>query len=184
MNVLAFLILLLNNTLFVVDASSEASYAVEVSHGILRKYVDDVGLLSRNMPGVVSIQELDNGTYLYQTEKAIPLSKPLRTTFTIRKTLVGDSLTIYRSADIQDDNFMSCKVRLLAEGESRTLITISLRVRLSRRTPSDVHWLAPVLGEDFISGKMRDDLDEMLREFVERSRDELNKGVVIPTASK
>ena len=184
---MTFLVLaafVLSSSLFIVDASSEATYSVAVPRAILRTYVDDIELLSRNMPGVVEITSLGNNRYRYQTEKEIPLAGPLKTEFIIRKTQDGDSLTVYRSESIHDENYMSCKVRLIPQGESHTKITISLRVRLSRQNPSEVHWLAPLLGEDFISDKMRGDLDEMLQEFVGHSKEELNNGVVLPAAAR
>ena len=184
MTVLALAVSVLSSSLFIVDASSEATYSVAVPRAVLRAYVDDIDLLSRNMRGVVSIMPLGNNRYRYQTEKAIPLSGPLRTEFIIRKIVHGDSLTVYRSESIHDENYMSCKVRLVPDGESHTKITISLRVRLSRENPSEVHWLAPVLGEDFISDRMRSDLEGMLKEFVGRSTEELNHGVAIPAAAK
>ena len=184
MTLLALAALFVSRTLFIVDASSEASYSVAVPRSILRAYVDDVDLLSGNMPGVVEITSLGNNRFRYQTEKALPLARPLKTEFVIRKTMQGDSLAVYRSETMVDPNYMSCKVRLIPQGESRTLITISLRVRLSRQNPADVHWLAPILGEDFISDKMRGDLEEMLKEFVERSTRELNQGVVAPAVAR
>ncbi len=184
MNILAVVALLVSRGLFIVDASSEASYTVPVPRSILRAYVDDVQLLSRNMPGVVDITSLGDNRFRYRTEKNLPLARPLVTEFVIRKTMVGDSLAVYRSEAVHDPDYMSCKVKLIPRGEDSTMITISLRVRLSRQNPSDVHWMAPILGEDFISEKMHGDLEEMLREFVERSERELDQGVALPAAAR
>lgn len=170
---LAVLLLFVSTSSFVVDASSEAMYNVSIPHLRLRSYVDDIGLLARNMPGVLGVQSLGDNRFLYQTEKNIPLAPPFRTDFIIRKTLLGDTVTVYRSEDIHDPNYMSCKVRLHPLDEATTSITISLRVRLTRTDPGEVHWLAPIVGEDFISDRMQKDLDEMLKTFIVRSNQEL-----------
>jgi carbon monoxide dehydrogenase subunit G len=170
---LAVLLFVGNSGLFTVEASASTSYTVAVSREALRTYVDDIGLFARNMPGVVAVTPIGNGRYLYQTEKSIPLSKPLKTDFLITKESVGDSLTIYRSVNTDDHSFMMCRVGIRPHGEDSTTIEIQLRVRLSRENASEVHWLAPILGEAFISEQMTKDMDDMLREFVEKSNEEL-----------
>lgn len=173
MNLLAVLLFVGNNGLFTVDASASTSYTVAVSREALRTYVDDIGLFARNMPGVVAVTPLGDGRYLYQTEKSIPLSKPLKTDFFIMKESVGDSLTIYRSVDTDDHSYMMCRVAIRPQDDGNTTIEIRLRVRLSRENASEVHWLAPILGESFISEQMTRDMEDMLQEFVDRSNEEL-----------
>jgi len=170
---LTLILLLAGGDLFVVDASAQATYNVSLSREQLRTYVDDIGLFARNMPGVVAVKPLTDSTYLYQTEKDIPLSGAMKTDFVIHKTVVGDSVTTYLSRDSGDPNFMSCRVILRTFDATTTTIEIKLRVRLSRENASEVHWLAPVLGEEFISRQMTKDMDDMLQEFIKNSNEEL-----------
>lgn len=182
--VIALLLTLLNSSdLFTVDASASISYHVEVSREALRGYVDDIGLFERNMPGVVGVTAQGNGQYLYQTEKQVPLAGALATDFLIQKYVDSDSVTSYRSVDEADNNFMACRVVIKPVEEDRSSITISLRVRLRRENPSEIHWLAPILGQEFISRQMTKDLVDMLDEFVERSNNELYERLNPRTAS-
>jgi hypothetical protein len=167
------MVLLIHASLFTVDASTTASYTVSVSRESLRGYVDDIGLFARNMPGVVGVTPLGDGTYLYQTEKEIPLSASLKTDFIIQKETIGDSVTVYRSVNPEDPNYMCCRVCISPVDPERTSIAIQLRIRLSRDNPSEIHWLAPILGESFISRQMTGDMEEMLQTFIERSNQEL-----------
>jgi carbon monoxide dehydrogenase subunit G len=171
--VLAILLLSGNASFFTVAASASASYDVAIPREALRGYADDIGLLARHMPGVVSVTPRGDGTYLYRTSKEIPLSSPLETDFVIRKDQVGDSLTVYRSVDDGDLNYMSCRVLIRPRDAATTTIEIQLQIRLSRERAAEVHWLAPVLGESFISREMTKDMDEMLQEFIEKSSEEL-----------
>ena len=170
---LAVLLTISGTDPFVVDASKEISYDVGISRESLREYVDDIGLFARNMPGVVGVTPAGTDTYLYKTAKEIPLSGRLETDFLIRKSTEGDSVTIYRSTNDRDDNYMSCRVEIRTVDECHTNIAIRLRIRLTRENASEVHWLAPILGARFIESRMDDDLEEMLKEFVERSNREL-----------
>jgi hypothetical protein len=170
---LAMLLVLISGDTFVADASAEASYIVNISREALRGYVDDIGLFERNMPGVVGVTSLGDETFLYRTEKDIPLKGPMKVDFHIRKFVLSDTLTVYRSVNVEDTNYMSCRVALKPHDVTQTAITISLRVRMERENPADIHWLAPVLGEDFISDRMTEDLEDMLREFIDSSNREL-----------
>lgn len=164
---------LLSSNLFIVDATGEARYTVAIPREALREYVDDIGLFARNMPGVVGIEALDDATYLYHTRKEIPLSRAMETSFHIRKIVESDSVTHYRSTRRDAENYMSCTVTISPSGEQETVIGISLRVRLVRTNPAQVHWLAPIVGADFVSERMTEDLDAMLKEFIKSSNREL-----------
>ena len=172
MAILLFLFLL-NDSPFIVDVTTTTSYKVEISREEMRGFVDDIGLFARHMPGVVSVKPLGENTFLYQTEKQIPLAGKMRTDFLIGKSVIGDSLTLYRSLSIDDPNYMSCAVTIKPETENTTSIHIKLRLRLSRDAGSEVHWLAPVLGESFIEARMREDMESMLETFVASSNREL-----------
>jgi hypothetical protein len=160
-------------TMFVVQAGGGTSYDVALSREALRSYVDDVGLFKRNMPGVVAVTPVGPDTYLYQTEKDLPLAGTMKTDFVIRKRTVGDSLTVYESVDSADVNYMYCQVLIRAANADTTTIAISLRLKLSRESGGDVHWLAPLLGEGFISREMSKDIEGMLETFVQNSNQEL-----------
>ena len=175
MNILGVLLFLLTTDAFVVDASASTSYTVNVAREKLRGYVDDIGLFARNMPGVVEARPVGDGTFLYRTEKDIPLSGTMTTDFVIGRQVAGDSVTVYESVDRTDPNYMYCRVVIVPVGEELTSIRIDLALRLTRESGSDVHWLAPILGASFISDQMTKDLEEMLSEFVVRSNAELHE---------
>lgn len=159
--------------MFIVQAGGGTSYEVALSREALRTYVDDVGLFKRNMPGVVAVTPVGPETYLYQTEKSLPLAGTMKTDFVIQKRTVGDSLTIYESLDTADVNYMYCQVLIRPAGPDTTTIEISLRLKLTREGGGDIHWLAPILGARFISKEMSKDIEGMLETFVENSNQEL-----------
>jgi hypothetical protein len=167
------MLMMFRTDMFVVEAAAEASYDVEVNREALRGYVDDIGLFARNMPGVIEVRPLGDSTYLYRTERDIPLSGSMQTDFVIRKRMEADSVTTYESVDRNDDNYMLCRVVIRPLTPTSTNIRIQLRLQLSRERASEVHWLAPILGADFISEQMRKDLVTMLDTFIERSNEEL-----------
>ncbi len=171
MKLLALLIFM--NSGFVVDVATEASYTIDLERELLAGFVDDIGLFERHMPGVVRVKSIGENIYLYQTAKQVPLAGTLRTDFTIARRTEGDSLTVYESLSPDDQNYMYCAVLIKPEAERTTRISITLRLRLVRENGFAIHWMAPLLGEAFIESRMKEEMDDMLNEFIESSNREL-----------
>lgn len=161
------------NESFVVDASARIAYTVSISREDLRLYVDDLGLFRRNMSGVVGVDSLGHDTFLYRTSREVPLKGTMDADFVIQRTVANDTLTVYRTPDASDPNWMECRVELTPVNARETSISIALRLRMERDHGYEVHWLAPVVGADFISDRMKEELAGMLKEFAERSSKEL-----------
>ena len=159
-------------SLFQVEATGHIQYIIDIPYEQLRSHADDIGLLARNMPGVTGISATAPNTYLYKTRKSVPLASDLVIDFLIGRSVEGGA-TVYESTRHDDPNYMRCVVRVTPSGENRSSIDISLLLRLKRESGSDVHWLAPIVGEKFISEKMSDDVKDMLETFKERSSNEL-----------
>lgn len=168
----ALIVFITGGDLFVAEASAEATYTVELSRQALAGYVDDIGLFERNMPGVVSVTALGEGRYLYLTEKDLPLAGTMQTEFLIEKVSDGDT-TVYRSVDSVAENYMYTRVVITPAGPSSSQMQILVYLRLSRKNASEVHWMAPLMGEEFISYQMTKDLEDMLGTFVEQSTNDL-----------
>ena len=173
MGILVALLLLINGDRFVAEATAEANYTVNLSRQALAGYVDDIGLFERNMPGVVSVTPLGEERYVYLTEKDLPLAGTMRTEFRIEKITEGDSTTVYRSVDSTAENYMYTRVVITPTSPSASRMRILVQLRLSRENASEVHWMAPLMGEEFISYQMTKDLQSMLETFVEQSTKDL-----------
>lgn len=177
-------VLLLLNSTFVVDVSTTASYRLEIPRERLRSFVDDIGLFERHMPGVVGVTRLSDSTYRYETEKQLPLAGTLATTFVIVKRIVSDSLTVYESLRPDDPNYMYCAVAIEPDSHSSTVIGLTLRLRLTRKNPFSIHWMAPLLGERFIAARMKEEMEEMVKEFIHGSSAELYNRLLPKTLNR
>lgn len=167
---------------FAVDVATTVSYRIQLSRQVLSGFADDIGLFRRNMPGVVGVESLGNGRYLYRTEKSVPLAGTLRTDFLIARRSEGDSLTVYESVSADDPNYMYCAVHLRAHSDITTAVSVRLRVRLVRPSGFHIHWMAPLLGRQFIEDRMREDMEEMLQEFIQSSNAELYRRFSTPAS--
>ena len=158
---------------FIVDAAAEVSFTVRAHPDSVRTRLADIGLLARNMPGVVEIRPVGGDGYLYRTEREIPFSGTSRNDFHIARTSTHDGAVLYRTPDSQAQNWMSYRLNPSSGRGGTTRVDIRLRVRLVRDSGTEIHLLAPVLGETFISEQMEKDLRSMLEEFSWRAVREL-----------
>jgi hypothetical protein len=163
---------------FIVDATAEheVSIAAPVEHVV--RCVNDVGLLRRHMPGVVDIREIGVHQFAYRTEREMPFSGTVSTDFVIDRHQFNDSTVVYRTPDIAAVNYMSFTFAVRRDGV-HAVAKIRLRVRLSREDARDIHVLAPLLGADFISDRMEEDLLRMLREFAQKGKAECENGAIL-----
>jgi len=158
---------------FIVDATAEGSFTLRVHPDTVRVRLADISLLSRNMPGVVEIRHEGGNRYLYRTEREIPFSGTARNAFSLERTSTHDGTVLYRTSDTQAHNWMSYRLSASPGGDGTTRVDLRLRVRLVRDSGTEIHLLAPVLGESFISEQMEKDLRSMLEEFSLRAVREL-----------
>ena len=153
---------------FIADATAEVSFSLHAHPDTVRARLGDIGLLARNMPGVAEIRPLEGEEYLYRTEREIPFSGTSRNDFRIARTPAQDGDVLYRTNDPQAQNWMSYRLHPSSDGGGKTRVDVRLRVRLVRESGTEIHLLAPVLGESFISEQMERDLRKMLEEFAGR----------------
>jgi hypothetical protein len=156
---------------FIADATAEQEFVVRRCESTVKSSLDDIQLLRRHMPGVVDIKEIGAGKWLYQTERRMPLSGVVRTDFIIIRSAGPD--VRYQTPDIDAPNWMSFHMATRPLGNNQSVIRVRIRVRLVRDDGAAIHMFAPVLGEAFISDRMKEDLDDMLSRFATDARSEI-----------
>jgi hypothetical protein len=162
------IVLLLRAGPFVADAECEDEFHLGERCLALRSQIGSTEFLARTMPGVTEIKTLPGGEFLYRTERSMPFAGSVRTDFRIRRDELTDSSVVFRTPSLQEANFMVLALRVVAEPGGGTVLHARLRVRLIRDDGADIHPLAPVLGEAFISRQMERDLRQTLETFAER----------------
>ncbi len=163
---------------FVVDATANRTFTISAPADTVRSALGDIGLLRRNMPGVVAIEPDDRGGFLYRTERTMPFSDPVRTDFRIERIASNDTMVYYRTPDAEAHNYMSLRLTLEGHARGNSTVRVQLRVRLVREDGAQIHVFAPVLGQDFISDRMVEDLEATITSFGLRWSEELrHRGV-------
>ncbi|MCC6395729.1 MAG: hypothetical protein IT282_01840 [Bacteroidetes bacterium] len=179
----AILVMLVSvaNTPFIADATAEREFIVHRPESIVRSRIEDIQMLWRNMPGVVAITAYDADRWLYQTEREMPFSDPVKTDFVLVRT--SNPGVTFHTPELAASNWMSIRLVTKPMADNRTLVSVRTRVRLVRDEGGSIHVFAPLLGESFISDRMEEDLSRMLEIFESNVRRELESMTEITTSA-
>jgi hypothetical protein len=159
------LLLVFRVAAFVADAEWEDAYALRLRNSEVCSLLRSTEFLARVMPGVLEIRPLTGEEYLYRTERSMPFAGVVRTDFRIRREEWPDGSVVFRTPIGQDANYMLLAFRCATGPDGRVILHARLRVRLSRYDATEIHPLAPLLGEAFISQQMERDLERTLETF-------------------
>jgi hypothetical protein len=159
---------------FTLDASGSTSVILRAPVDSVRAMLQRTTTLEQHMPGVVGIDPCGQPeTFTYRTVREIPFSGEMRNDFHICRAVSADGNVAYRTTDNTAANWMSFRFTATPAGDRATELAMTLRVRLVRENGTAIHILAPLLGEEFLSGQMEKDITTMLDAFAERLSDAL-----------
>lgn len=156
---------------FTLDASGSGGVTLAMAPDSARALFRQIGVLEHYMPGVAGIAARADGSFNYQTVREIPFSGEMRTEFIVRCTVDAAGTVIYQSPDSTAPNWMRFRFTFTPGDDGTTDVGMTLRVRLVRASGTEIHLLAPVLGEEFLSERMEGDITDMLGTFAERLED-------------
>lgn len=156
---------------FTLDASGSGAVTLAMVPDSARAAFAHIGVLERYMPGVEGITAHPDGSFRYCTVREIPFSGEMRTEFHLRRTVDASGSVSYQSPDSTAANWMRFRFTFTPAGEGMTEVRMTLRVRLMRDSGTEIHILAPVLGEEFLSERMESDITDMLATFATRLED-------------
>lgn len=153
---------------FTLDARGSGSVVIPLPADSVRAMLRRVETLEQQMPGVDAIVPRSDGAWEYRTVREIPFSGEMRTQFVVRCLVDDAGRVVYRTPDTTAGNWMQFRFTFSPAGEGATTVGMDLRVRLVREKGTDIHLLAPLLGEEFLSEKMQNDITDMLAVFGDR----------------
>ncbi|MDX2130221.1 MAG: SRPBCC family protein [Chloroherpetonaceae bacterium] len=159
---------------FSVGADYTADYLVPVERIRLMNFLSNPETFERYMPNVEAVRyegKSDKGAALYQWIYLIPMpfASPLRLEIpTVYEK--ADFALYHRARRIDLPNFMQCELKFnLGKDENETLVSMHLEIQLHRSSGFDIHPLAYVMGERFISSQMRNQMEEIATTFLQKS---------------
>lgn len=152
------------------DVTNGAVFNVNISRA--SEYFKDISVYQRNFPGIISVKKLGGKESEWVYEIDAPLASPVRMSFVLVETISSEDYTVFESKTKTPDYF-KCSARMVSLGEEETRISITIKIKMVRESGGDVHFMAPILGEKFISKEMKKDLTKALSTFLAKCKKEV-----------
>ena len=152
---------------FTMSAEVERNTAIMLDKDFVSEYIKDLQIYPKFFPNIVSVTKLNDieSEWLYRVEA--PLATPYNLTFTLEDKSSGDTLLLESKDKIKD--YLYCQGILSAVNENKTKISFVFKISMTREKASDIHFLAGVLGEKFLSEQMKDKLESDLETFISKA---------------
>jgi len=157
---------------FTVSADVTSGTVLKVNITRATEYFKDIYVFQRNFPGIISVKKLGYKQSEWVYEIDAPLASPVRMPFILEETISSDDYMVFESKSKTPDYFR-CSARMVSLGDEETRISITIKIKMVRESGGDVHFMAPILGEKFISKEMKKDLTKALSAFLSKCKKEI-----------
>jgi len=150
---------------------------IEIRSGIeqVREFFLDITNFAELMPGVVNVHTDARGVAHWKVQTEIPVVGQILQNFTLELAEDSDDRVEWLPLRSEAQNFLRYSADFLEKAKNVTLVHFSQMVELRRRSARDLHMLAGLAGEAIISKEMTKRITEMIRVFIEKAKDRLEK---------
>ena len=159
---------------FTIHAEVEKSASVDLPRSFVRDYINDLSVYPRYFPDILSVTKNSETESVWVYMVDAPLAPTLYFTFTLEEKQSTPDLMVLESKNPEPD-YLYCKAKFDSLGESSTNVTLTFKIKMTREKASDIHFMAGILGEDFISSRMKDKLDGDMETFVENAVKDMHR---------
>jgi|SRR4030095_3269074 len=156
------------NASFTISAEVERTASINIEKDFISAYIKNLDIYPKFFPDIVSVIKLNEteSQWLYRVEA--PLASPYNLIFIlVDKSTSADTL-LFESKDKTND-YLYCRGILNQVSEKKTKISFLFKISMTREKASDIHFLAGILGEKFLSDKMKEKLEGDLEDFISKA---------------
>jgi uncharacterized membrane protein len=153
---------------FTISAVVERSAVVNLDKEFISAYIKNLEIYPKFFPNVLSVNKLGDkrSQWLYTVEA--PLASPYNLTFELEDKSNSNDTLLFESEKGAKD-YLYCNAILSNLTEKKTRINFVFKIIMTREKASDIHFLAGVLGEKFLSDKMKEKLESDLETFISKA---------------
>lgn len=157
---------------FTVSAEVTRSAVYSADLNKVSEYFKNISVYQKNFPGIISVKRLSGNESQWTYEIKAPMASPVRMPFVLVEKAATEDYMVFESKNPYPDYF-KCTAKLITLSENETRISITISLKMVRENATDVHFMAPILGEKFISKEMKKDITEDLTTFLARCKKEI-----------
>lgn len=150
---------------------------IEVRSNIekVRAFFADITNFAELMPGVEQVYIDGRGVAHWKVQAEIPLVGQILQRFSLELAENTADRIEWSPLRTEAENFLRYSADFLEKAKDVTVVRFSQFVELRRKKASELHSLAWLAGESLISSEMTKSITEMIRVFIEKAKDRLEK---------
>lgn len=161
--------------MFTVKAGYSDDVEVETSVEKVREFFSDIRNFADLMPGIASIHTDAKGVAHWKIQAEIPLVGQMMQKFAVELSENSDERIEWFPVALETQNFLRFSADFLEKAKNVTQVHFSQMVELRRKSARELHYLAGLAGESLISSEMTKKVSEMIKVFIQRAKEKLEK---------
>lgn len=161
--------------MFTVKAGYSDDIEVKTSIDKVREFFADVNNFAALMPGIASIHTDAKGVAHWKIQADIPVVGQMVQKFSVELAEANEERVEWFPISVETQNFLRYSADFLEKTRNVTMVHFSQMVELRRKSARDLHMLAGLAGESIISNEMTKKITEMIRVFINRAKERLEK---------
>lgn len=160
---------------FTIYAEVEKTNMIYAPFDYVDRELRDLSVYQKYFPNMIEVKRIDNTKTSWTYEVDMPLAKAVRTTYILEERRPEKGVVIFETVDAKND-YMYCMATIIYHDLEKTELKIKMILKTVREKGGDIHFLAPLLGQNFISARMKERLEEDLQTFLEKAANDLYTG--------
>ena len=161
--------------MFTVKAGYSDNVELQTNIEKVRDFFSDVRNFAELMPGITSIHTDAKGVAHWKIQAEIPLVGQMMQKFAVELSENSDERIEWFPVAVETQNFLRFSAEFLEKAKNVTLVHFSQMVELRRKSARELHYLAGLAGESLISTEMTKKVREMIKVFIQRAKEKLEK---------
>ena len=161
--------------MFTVKAGYSNDIEIRSSAEKVREFFMDITNFAELMPGVQQIHTDAKGIAHWKVQTEIPVVGKILEKFSLELVENSEERIEWTPLRTEAENFLRYSADFLEKAKDVTLVHFSQVVELRRKSARDLHMLAGLAGETIISNEMTKRITEMIRVFIDKAKERLEK---------
>lgn len=161
--------------MFTVKAGYSSDIEIRSSIDKVREFFLNMTNFAELMPGVEQIHTDAKGIAHWKVQAEVPVVGQMLQKFALELAENSDDRVEWSPLRTEAENFLRYSADFIEKAKDVTLVHFSQAVELRRKKAGDLHSLAWLAGESLISNEMTKSVAKMIKTFIERAKEKLEK---------
>ena len=161
--------------MFTIRTSFSDKFEVEASVKKVREFFSDIRNFVELMPNVQSIHANPDGSSRWTIRAEIPFIGAMQQSFAVEIAENSDERVEWIPKSGEKQNLLRYAADFLEKSSNTTIVQFAQNVEIRRNSARELHLLAGLTGESRISKGMQAEVAGMIRNFVKRAKEKLER---------